>query len=54
MKDKNLHIRLSAKRLDKLRQYAESREKTITQLVEDWIDTLPNASVANQHPIEDR
>ncbi len=54
MKDKNLHIRLSGKRLDKLRTYAEARDKTITNLVEDWIDALPvvPTSAANQYPIE--
>jgi len=25
----------------KLKAYAESKEKTMTQLVEDWIDRLP-------------
>lgn len=41
MKDKNLHIRLSEKRLNKLKTYAENKEKTVTQLIEDWIDRLP-------------
>jgi hypothetical protein len=45
MKDKNLHIRLSEKRLNKLRAYALGKEKTITQLVEDWIDRLPTVSI---------
>jgi len=40
MKDKNLHIRLSEKRLNKLRVVAEAREQTITQMVEAWIDQL--------------
>ncbi len=40
MKDKNLHIRLSEKRLNKLRAIAASREKTITQMIEEWIDRL--------------
>jgi len=40
MKNKNLHIRLSEKRLNKLRTIAEAREKTITQMVEVWIDRL--------------
>ncbi|MEG4404738.1 hypothetical protein [Microcoleus sp. B3-D2] len=40
MKNKNLHIRLSEKRLNKLRTIAEAREKTITQMVEAWIDRL--------------
>jgi hypothetical protein len=45
MKDKNLHIRLSEKRLNKLRSIAVSREKTITQMVEEWIARLSNTSV---------
>jgi hypothetical protein len=40
MKNKNLHIRLSEKRLNKIRAIAASREKTITQMVEEWIDRL--------------
>jgi hypothetical protein len=44
MKDKNLHIRLSEKRLNKLKAYAQGKEKTVTQLIEDWIDRLPTAS----------
>ncbi len=45
MKDKNLHIRMSLKRHDKLKSYAQSKEKTITQLVEDWVDRLPNTEI---------
>jgi len=41
MKDKNLHIRLSEKRLNKLTDVAGAREKAITQMVEEWIDRLP-------------
>jgi len=40
IKVKNLNIRLSDKRLNKLRTIATEREKTITQLVEEWIDRL--------------
>ncbi len=45
MKDKNLHIRLSEKRLNKLRTIAAEREKTITQMVEEWIDRLSSTSI---------
>ncbi|MBD1807821.1 hypothetical protein H6F98_20550 [Microcoleus sp. FACHB-SPT15] len=41
MKAKGLHIRISERRLNKLKVYAASKEKTMTQLVEDWIDRLP-------------
>lgn len=41
MKSGRLNLRISEKRLAKLKVYAENREKTVTQLVEDWIDRLP-------------
>jgi hypothetical protein len=41
MKDKRLSLRLSLRRLNRLRSYAVSLDKTITQVVSDWIDTLP-------------
>ena len=44
MKAKGLHIRISERRLNKLKLYAESKEKTMTQLIEDWIDRLPPLS----------
>ena len=40
MKTEKFTIRLSLKRLNKLRLYAAQKEKTMTQLVEDWIDRL--------------
>lgn len=42
MKTKALHMKLSDKRHNKLKAIAASKEKTMTQLIEDWIDTLPN------------
>ncbi len=44
MKDKNLHVRLSEKRLNKLRTIATEREKTVTQMIEEWIDRLSSTS----------
>lgn len=41
MKDKRLSLRLSLRRLNRLRAYAASQDRTITQIVSDWIDTLP-------------
>ncbi|MEI2577528.1 hypothetical protein [Scytonema sp. PRP1] len=41
MKAKGLHIRISERRLNKLKLLAEQREKSMTQLIEDWIDQLP-------------
>lgn len=40
MDKKRLSLRISKSRLEKLRQVAEEREKTMTQLVEEWIDRL--------------
>jgi hypothetical protein len=40
MKESRLNIRVSQSRLEKLRRIAGQREKTMTQLVEDWIDKL--------------
>jgi len=39
-KDKKLKIRMSERRLDELTQYAAEQDKTITQVVSDWIDRL--------------
>ena len=39
---KGLNLRIAESRLNKLRLYALKREKTMTQLVEDWIDRLPS------------
>jgi hypothetical protein len=44
MKEKRLHIHISGKRITKLRNLAKEREKTMTSLIEDWIDSLPNPS----------
>ncbi len=38
---KNFTVRLSEKRLEKLREIAKEREKTVTAMIEDWIDRLP-------------
>ena len=35
-----LHIRISRRRKHKLQLYAASKDKSITALVEDWIDSL--------------
>jgi len=41
MKTKYLHVRVTDKRLEKLRAIAKFREKTLTALVEDLIDQMP-------------
>ena len=40
MKETRLSVRVSQKRLDKLRKLAELRDKTVTSLVEDLIDSI--------------
>jgi hypothetical protein len=40
MKEKRLNIRVSETRLGKLKRIAKQKEKTITQMVEEWIDRL--------------
>jgi hypothetical protein len=40
MHEERLSLRISSHRLEKLRCIAESREKTMTQMIEDWIDKL--------------
>ncbi|MBD0390446.1 MAG: hypothetical protein ICV54_29105 [Nostoc sp. C3-bin3] len=41
MAKKDIHVKVSEKRQAKLKAYAHMKEKTITQLIEDWIDRLP-------------
>jgi len=45
MKTTRLNVRMSERRLNKLRQYAIHKDKTVTQIVEDWIDRLPNLEI---------
>ncbi|MCX7595173.1 MAG: hypothetical protein N2235_15720 [Fischerella sp.] len=47
MKEKSLRFRLSERRYNKLKLYAETKEKTMTQLIEDWIDRLPSPKIDN-------
>jgi hypothetical protein len=47
MKAKGLHIRISERRLNKIRMYAANKEKTITQIIEDYIDRLPTTEIDN-------
>jgi len=42
MKEHRLSLRISIRRMDKFRQYATDRDKTLTQIIEDFIDSLPN------------
>ncbi|MBD2202071.1 hypothetical protein H6G33_08680 [Calothrix sp. FACHB-1219] len=47
MVKKGLHIRISQRRLDKIRAFAVEKDKTITQIIEDLIDTLPEPQKSN-------
>ena len=49
MKNKKLTLRISERRLNKLREYSASRDKTMTSLVEDWIDSLPEKTLPAIH-----
>ncbi|MEO0842857.1 MAG: hypothetical protein AAF063_28670 [Cyanobacteria bacterium J06643_5] len=45
MKTKRLEIRLSERRLNKLRLYAASKDKTMTAILEDIIDSLASEEI---------
>jgi hypothetical protein len=45
MKTKEVHIRISGKRFNKLKTYATLKEKTVTQMIEDYIDKLPSYKI---------
>ena len=40
MNKERLSLRIEKKRLEKLRQYAKQKKKSMTRLIEDWIDRL--------------
>lgn len=40
MEKQRLSMRVEVSRIEKLRLYARHKKKTMTQIVEDWIDTL--------------
>lgn len=47
MKDKYIRIRTSERRLNKLRLYAVAHEKTMTQVIEEFIDKLPQQGLVD-------
>jgi hypothetical protein len=51
MKESRLNLRISTRRLNKLRSYAASKDKTVTQIVEDWVDRLPNTEIGAQRTV---
>ena len=57
MKNKQLRLRMSERRYNKLQLYAVEKDKTMTQVVEELLDTLPEptrvvtAAVGEASPI---
>jgi hypothetical protein len=49
MKTTRLNVRMSERRLNKLRSYAVIKDKTVTQIVEDWVDRLPNTEIVKNN-----
>lgn len=49
MKTTRLNVRMSDRRLNKLRSYAAMKDKTVTQIVEDWVDRLPNTEIVKNN-----
>jgi len=54
MKSKQLRLRMSERRFNKLQLYAVQADKTMTQVVEELIDSLPNPEIDNSSNISDR
>jgi hypothetical protein len=54
MKKKYFNLRLSERRLNKLRVYAATHDKTMTQVIEELIDDLPNADSETSYLHPDR
>ena len=49
MPKKSIHIRISQRRLNKLREYAVDKDKTMTAIIEDLIDSLPEKTLPAIH-----
>jgi translation elongation factor EF-4 len=47
MVKKDLHIRITERRMNKIRLYSAEKDKTITQIIEELIDTLPEPKKSN-------
>jgi len=48
MKDCRINLRLSERRMKKLKEVAEDTERTITQMFEEFIDNLPNKKTSTE------
>jgi hypothetical protein len=51
MKKKYFNLRISERRLNILREYAVLMDRTMTAVIEDYIDSLPNAKIGNSSAI---
>lgn len=49
MKEEYIRFRLSKRRKEKIQAYAAMREKTITSILEDLIDLLPDVYSSDQN-----
>ncbi|MBW4587102.1 hypothetical protein G7B40_034580 [Aetokthonos hydrillicola Thurmond2011] len=47
MAKKELHIRITERRMHKLQLYAAEKDKTMTQVIEELLDTLPEPKREN-------
>ena len=47
MKNKQLRLRLSDRRFTKLQKYAIYADKTMTQVIEELLDSLPSAEIGD-------
>ncbi|WP_088240133.1 hypothetical protein [Calothrix rhizosoleniae] len=45
MKKNRLDLRLSDRRMNKLRLYSVNQDKSMTRIIEDFIDTLPEQDI---------
>ena len=50
MKDKQLRLRMSERRYNKLKLYAQEKDKTMTPVVDELIDSLPQTQSGNSSP----
>lgn len=51
MKNKQLKMRISERRLNKIRLYAAHVDKTLTQVLEELIDSLPTIEIDKKSAI---
>ncbi|MBC6434126.1 hypothetical protein FM036_27295 [Nostoc sp. HG1] len=47
MKNKQLRLRMSERRFNKLQKYATYADKTMTQVIDELIDSLPSLEIGD-------